>query len=150
MVNLETILETLERCSISSYNYQDESDDDFEVQDVVISCSTEDCKILSQSHELLIDAVLENYEFTKIVVILSTKDQEWIESFRVNYTEIDEDEIAEIGEIEGIEEPEKAKPHRFRTLKKIQSKQKINLLLVCITEHFYSLMANIVKILCDL
>lgn len=81
---------------------------------------------------------------------MSTKDQEWIESFRVNYTEIDEEEIGEIGEIEGAEESRKAKPHRFRTLKKIQSKQKINLVLICIVEHFYSLVANIVKILCDL
>lgn len=80
---------------------------------------------------------------------MSTKDQEWIESFRVNYTEIDEEEIAEIGEIEGIEEPEKAKPHRFRTLKKIQSKQKINLILISIVEHFYSFASSIIKILYD-
>lgn len=142
-------METLERCSISSYNYQDESDNDFEVQDVVISCSTEDCKILSQSHELLIDAVLENYEFTNIVVLLSTKDEEWIQSFKVNYTEIDEDEIGQMEEVEE-EELEKAKPHRFRTLKKIQFRQKINLALICIVEHFYGCITDIVKILYNL
>jgi len=96
MVNLETILDTLERCNISfcvykDEEYQDSEFGDFEVQDLVISCSTEDCKILAQNHELLIDAVLENYEFVEIIVLLSIKD-DWIESFKINYTETNEEE----------------------------------------------------------
>ena len=148
MVNLETILETLERCSISSYNYQDESDDDFEVQDVVISCSTEDCNILAQNHELLIDAVLENYEFVEIIVLLSIKD-DWIESFKINYTETNEEDEENIENEKDIEKLENLKLHRFKTPKKIQSKQKINLILISIVEHFYSFASSIIKILYD-
>lgn len=146
----------MERCNITSYAYDD---NDFEVQDVVISCSTEDCKTLSQSHELLIDVILENYEFTKIIVILSTQHEEWIESFRVNYTEIDEDESLE-EEIDAAEKQvneimdsvfgQDSKPNRFRTPRKLQTKQKINLILISVAQHFYSLLTNLLKILYDL
>lgn len=173
MVNLETILDTLERCNISFCVYKDEEYEDsefgdFEVQDLVISCSTEDCKVLAQNHELLIDAVLENYEFAKIVILLSTKD-DWIESFRINYTELDEDEIQELEDLErsiaietdGINIKSNPKfdsqdyekntsSNRFRTLKKVKSKQKINLIIIAFLENLYKFITDIYNILFDL
>ena len=155
MTNLETILETLERCNISFYVYKSEEYKDefeeFEVQDLVISCSTEDCNILAQNHELLIDAVLENYEFVEIIVLLSIKD-DWIESFKINYTETDEEDEEDKESIKNekdIKKLENFKLHRFKTPKKIQSKQKINLILISIVEHFYSFASSIIKILYD-
>lgn len=139
--------------------YEDE-EDNFEFQDIVISCSTEDCKTLSQSHELLIDVILENYEFAKIIVVLSTEHEEWIESFKVNYTEMSKEELeaeeADLGSVRQSEELEEEdipepKPNRFRTPKKPQSKQnKINFVLITVAEHFYSLLASLLKILYEL
>lgn len=152
MTNLETILETLERCNISFYVYKSEEYknefEEFEVQDLIISCSTEDCNILAQDHELLIDAVLENYEFVEIIVLLSIKD-DWIESFKINYTETNEEDEENIENEKDIEKLENLKLHRFKTPKKIQSKQKINLILISIVEHFYSFASSIIKILYD-
>lgn len=173
MVNLETILDTLERCNISFCVYKDEEYEDsefgdFEVQDLVISCSTEDCKVLAQNHELLIDTVLENYEFAKIVILLSTKD-DWIESFKINYTELDEDEIQELEDLErsiaietdGIniksnpkfdsqDHEKNTSSNRFRTLKKVKSKQKINLIIIAFLENLYKFITDIYNILFDL
>lgn len=169
-MNLETILDTLDRCSISSYVYNDpDCKDDFEVQDVIISCATKDCKILGQNHELLIDAILENYEFAKIVVVLSTTDDEWIESFKVNYTEVDEEELEELEELENniiadtestedTNNTDAAKFNRFKIPKpprtseasessQDQPKHKLNLILVSILQHLFSLITEIIGIL---
>lgn len=171
-MNLETILDTLDRCSISSYVYKDPScEDEFEVQDIIISCSTKDCNILGQNHELLIDAILENYEFAKIVVLLSTTDDEWIQSFKVNYTELDEEELKELEELENniitktddTDNTDADKPNRFKIPKPTklpdksvesilesiedQTKSKINLILISILQHLYSLIVQIIAIL---
>lgn len=139
------------------------------MQDVIISCATKDCKILGQNHELLIDAILENYEFAKIVVVLSTTDDEWIESFKVNYTEIDEEELKELEELENniiadtestedTNNTDTAKFNRFRIPKpprtseasessEDQPKHKLNLILVSILQHLFSLITEIIGIL---
>ncbi|AXK90455.1 hypothetical protein CrV_gp043 [Cylindrospermopsis raciborskii virus RM-2018a] len=139
------------------------------MQDVIISCATKDCKILGQNHELLIDAILENYEFAKIVVVLSTTDDEWIESFKVNYTEVDEEELEELQELENniivdtestedINNTDAAKFNRFKIPKpprtseasessEDQPKHKLNLILVSILQHLFSLITEIIGIL---
>lgn len=111
---------------------------------------------------------MENYEFAKIVILLSTKD-DWIESFRINYTELDEDEIQELEDLErsiaietdGINIKSNPKfdsqdyekntsSNRFRTLKKVKSKQKINLIIIAFLENLYKFITDIYNILFDL
>ena len=79
---------------------------------------------------------------------MSIKD-DWIESFKINYTETNEEDEENIENEKDIEKPENPKLHRFKTPKKIQSKQKINLILISIVEHFYSFASSIIKILYD-
>lgn len=98
----------------------------------------------------MIDAVLENYEFVELIILLSIKD-DWIESFKIDYTETDIENEQDTENEQDIEnEQGKIKSDRFKTFKKKQSKQKINLILISIVEHFYSLASNIIEILYSL
>jgi len=130
----------MEQCSLSFYDYEE---NDYQLQDILISCCTEDCKKLTDNYELLFEIILENYEFVKTVKILSTEHEDWFITFEVNILENGQEIVEE------IENTKEIKENIFKKRKKIERKSKINLIWIAIAEHFYSIITTILDILYD-
>lgn len=113
------------------------------MQDILISCCTENCKKLTDNYELLFEIILENYESVKMVKILSTEHEDWFITFEVNILENGQEIVEE------VEDTKEIKENIFKKRKKIKRKSKINLIWVAIAEHFYSIITTILDILYD-